>query len=74
MNFKSQISNLKFLWWYLRQVSGDAAYENYLRSTGRARRSAARCAPDSKTHPVLSRREFYLDALHRRYAGVSRCC
>jgi uncharacterized short protein YbdD (DUF466 family) len=50
------------LWSWLREVSGDAAYESYLRS---ARRSA--------TQP-LSREEFYLDALRRRYGGVSRCC
>ncbi len=34
-NFKSQISNLKFLLWWFRQVLGDAAYENYLRSARR---------------------------------------
>jgi uncharacterized short protein YbdD (DUF466 family) len=50
--------------WYLRQVSGDAAYENYLR-----RASAARIGGH-----LLSREEFYLDALRRRYTGPSRCC
>lgn len=69
MNFKSQISNLRLLWWFLRQVSGDAAYENYLCSS-RAGASTGTCAD---AH-VLSRQEFYLDALRRRYAGVSRCC
>ena len=56
-------------WQWLRQVSGDAAYENYLRAA--ARRSAA--AGSSSTRP-LSRREFYLDSLRRRYSTVSRCC
>jgi Selenoprotein, putative len=60
-------------WAWLRQVTGDAAYENYLRSIRRAAagRSAAPahagCAP-------LSRADFYLDALRRRYSTVSRCC
>ena len=51
-------------WWFLRQVTGDAAYENYLR----------RAARHSHSCPVLTREEFYLDALRRRYTGVSRCC
>jgi uncharacterized short protein YbdD (DUF466 family) len=51
-------------WVWLRQVSGDAAYENYLRS--------AASHPDSGS--PLSRAEFYLDSLRRRYSTVSRCC
>jgi uncharacterized short protein YbdD (DUF466 family) len=51
-------------WWYVRQITGDAAYENYLRQH-RAHGHAC---------PILSREEFYLDALRRRYTGVSRCC
>jgi uncharacterized short protein YbdD (DUF466 family) len=58
---------LAALWWWLRQMSGDAAYENYLRAA-RANSGAA-----SAMQP-LSREEFYLDALRRRYSGVSRCC
>lgn len=81
MPLKSQISNLKLVlpvrersavcsvlvraWWYLRQITGDAAYENYLRRA--PFNGHASC-------PTLSREEFYLDALRRRYTGVSRCC
>jgi uncharacterized short protein YbdD (DUF466 family) len=54
------------LWSWLRQVSGDAAYENYFRRA-RPRYGESRVR-------VLSREEFYLDALRRRYTGVSRCC
>lgn len=63
MRLKSQISNMKFLWWWLRQVSGDAAYENYL--AWAAGRGVGR---------VCSREEFYVESLRRRYSGVSRCC
>ena len=63
MNLKFQISNLKLLWWWLRQVSGDAAYENYL--SWAVRRGSG---------PVCSREEFYVESLQRRYRGVSRCC
>ena len=56
-------------WYWLRQVSGDAAYENYLRCT---RRDV--CASELAVSPPLSPAEFYLDALRRRYSSVSRCC
>jgi hypothetical protein len=53
--------------WWLRQVTEDAAYENYLRSALRGR--------DCTHHPrLMTREEYYLDHLRRRYAGVSRCC
>jgi uncharacterized short protein YbdD (DUF466 family) len=55
-------------WWWLRQVSGDAAYENYLRSRRRATPARPHCGR------IASREEFYLDSLRRRYSGPSRCC
>lgn len=60
-------------WVWLRQVTGDAAYENYLRSM----RRVATCdsqAPARASEEPLSRADFYLDALRRRYSTVSRCC
>jgi hypothetical protein len=51
---------LRALWWFVREWSGDAAYETYL----------ARPAHG----PRLSREAFYLDTLRRRYRGPSRCC
>lgn len=47
-------------WRLLREWSGDAAYETYLRHPGAG--------------PRLSREAFYLDSLQRRYRGISRCC
>ncbi len=52
---------LRTAWWWLREVSGDAAYENYLRRI-------------TDRSEVLSGEEFYLEGLERRYACVSRCC
>ena len=66
--WRKVMSHAAAAWWWLRQVSGDAAYENYLRSAGRI---AALGAGDPG---IRSRRDFYLDALRRRYSGVSRCC
>jgi hypothetical protein len=78
---------LRRAWWYVRQVSGDAAYENYLFAARRPRGGAPlaaledSCASDSagphtcfRSNKTMSREEFYLDALRRRYSGVSRCC
>jgi hypothetical protein len=74
------------IWSWIRQVSGDAAYENYLRSTRRvaqeqaemaragARTTYAGCETHATSAQLLSRSEFYLDALRRRYSTVSRCC
>jgi hypothetical protein len=72
------------IWRWIRQVSGDAAYENYLRSTQRmAQAGTARpahamqtgcCSTHATSAQLLSRSEFYLDALRRRYSTVSRCC
>lgn len=57
-------------WWWMREVSGDAAYEVYLRS---AKPRAPRCGGNNGLR-ILSRQEFYLDSLRRKYSGVSRCC
>lgn len=56
------VGALRAAWGYLRDVSGDSAYETHLR---RARLAGA---------PPLSREQFYLDALQRRYSTTSRCC
>jgi hypothetical protein len=52
---------LGLLWWWLREVSADAAYENYLRRA-------------SGTPEVLSAEQFFLSRLKRKYSRVSRCC
>ena len=52
----------KRVWGFLQGVMGDQAYERYLDAT--ARRGGT----------PLSPRDFYLDAVKRRYSTVSRCC
>lgn len=53
---------LSAAWTWLRAWSGDSAYETYLR-----RAHATGAAP-------LSREDFYLEGLRKRYSTVSRCC
>ena len=62
--------HLKFarFWWSVRQIFGDSAYEQYLLSAQR------RGAGSGATTVPLSREEFYLDSLRRRYSRISRCC
>ncbi len=73
------------IWSWIRQVSGDAAYENYLRSTRRVAQAemarvesrivqAGCCSTHATSAAPLTREEFYLQALRRRYSTISRCC
>lgn len=50
-------------WQALREWSGDAAYDRYL------------CVASAHSAaPPLSRTDFYLEHLQRRYSRPSRCC
>jgi uncharacterized short protein YbdD (DUF466 family) len=50
-------------WQGLREWSGDAAYETYVRCTMRTA---------GKT--PLTREEFYVEQLNRKYTRPNRCC
>ncbi len=51
-------------WRRVREWSGDAAYDRYLR----------RVASIRPAQPPLSRAEFYVEQLERRYSRPNRCC
>lgn len=51
---------LHAFWSFVREWSGDAAYETY-------RLRTAEASP-------LSRQDFWLESLQRRYDRISRCC
>lgn len=55
---------LRNFWRGLREWSGDAAYERYLRSP-RTRANAS---------TALSAAQFYVEQLDRRYSRPNRCC
>lgn len=61
-----------WVWWWWRQVSGDAAYENYLRRRLQPREGAS--TPRAQARGQMTAEEFYVATLERRYRGVSRCC
>ena len=59
---------LRKAWRWLREVTGDAAYENYLRHC--ATNESASSLPPQR----MTRAEFYSDALRRKYSTINRCC
>jgi uncharacterized short protein YbdD (DUF466 family) len=52
------------IWRGVREWCGDAAYERYVTSHAKHHCGAS----------PLSREEFYLQQLHKKYSRVSRCC
>jgi uncharacterized short protein YbdD (DUF466 family) len=52
------------VWLGIREWCGDAAYERYLKVQAKHKCSAA----------LLSREDFYVEQLQKRYSRVSRCC
>ena len=52
------------LWHFVRSLTRDDAYENYLSHHREAHANAA----------AMSRREFYLREQNRKWSGVTRCC
>jgi uncharacterized short protein YbdD (DUF466 family) len=57
---------VRSLWRGLREWCGDSAYEHYLRAT---QKSNSPFCP-----PPLSREQFYVEQLNRRYSRPNRCC
>jgi uncharacterized short protein YbdD (DUF466 family) len=55
---------LRRVWRRIREWCGDAAYERYLESRARHFCGTA----------LLTRQEFYLSQLQKKYSRVSRCC
>ena len=52
------------VWRFVRRLSGDDAYERYLRHHAQAHAD----------EPPLSRKEFFKQELDRKWNGVRRCC
>jgi uncharacterized short protein YbdD (DUF466 family) len=52
------------IWRFVRRLSGDDAYERYLRHHAQAH----------SDEPLLSRKEFFNRDLDRKWNGVRRCC
>lgn len=55
---------LKHLWHYLRQVTGDDAYERYITHQKLAHAG----------EPPLTRQQFFKQRQDEKWSKVSRCC
>ena len=62
------IKTLKNLWKNIRQLSGDDAYERYLKHY------AEHHAVQDDTEPPLSREEFFKQWQDSKWKGIKRCC
>ena len=51
-------------WRYLREVSGDDAYERYL----------AHCAAHHAGEKPMSPKDYFAERQRRKWSGVTRCC
>jgi hypothetical protein len=67
------LSILRSCWWWWRQVSGDAAYENYVRCAMRGPGKHA-AGESCNVGKIASAEQFYLDRLRRENARINRCC
>jgi len=56
--------DLRKLWDFLREATGDDAYERYL----------ARHASTHAEVPALSREAFFRSEQDRKWSGIARCC
>src|SRR3981189_3736648 len=64
---------LKSYWWWQRQVSGDAAYENYVRLATSRSSGHAGCGHDN-SEKIASGEECYFVRLRLDHSSLSRCC
>mgnify|MGYP001171572131 FL=1 len=56
--------DLKKLWDFMREVTGDDAYERYL----------ARHRESHPEVPPLAEKEFFASEQERKWSGINRCC
>jgi hypothetical protein len=62
-SFEKIAGVVRIFWLWLREWCGDAAYERYQRAT--ARRAGG---------TTITRKQFYVQQLERKYSRPSRCC
>ncbi|MDD5463253.1 MAG: YbdD/YjiX family protein [Methylococcales bacterium] len=65
------LKKVKAFWKAVRRLSGDDAYEQYLKHYARHHQAAGE-SPD--WHPPLSKAEFFKRWQDEKWSGVKRCC
>jgi len=67
------LNRLKTLWQMMRRLSGDDAYEQYLRHYAEHHQGDD-AVTDGTTEPILSMEEFFKQWQDKKWKGVKRCC
>ncbi len=65
------LNKVKNFWQSIRQLSGDDAYERYLKHYAEHH---AESGESENTTPLLSREEFFKQWQDGKWKGVKRCC
>ena len=66
-------TKLKTLWQMIRRLSGDDAYEQYLRHYAEHHQDDDDLT-DEATELMLSREEFFKQWQDKKWKGIKRCC
>ena len=67
------LTKIKILWQMIRRLSGDDAYEQYLKHYAEHHQGDDAVA-DQTTETMLSREEFFKQWQDKKWKGVKRCC
>lgn len=67
------LTKLKILWQMIRRLSGDDAYEQYLKHYAEHHQGDDAVA-DQTIETMLSREEFFKQWQDKKWKGVKRCC
>jgi uncharacterized short protein YbdD (DUF466 family) len=72
MTSKIIFSKFKVFWQNIRRLSGDDAYEQYLKHYAEAHASTADISEDASA--PLSREAFFKEWQDKKWKGIKRCC
>jgi uncharacterized short protein YbdD (DUF466 family) len=66
------LEKLKAFWRYIRRLTGDDAYEQYLKHF--AEHHAEQGSSDEEAPALLSREAFFKEWQDKKWKGIKRCC
>jgi len=64
------LKKIKTFWRFVRRLSGDDAYEQYLKHYARQHQTSA----THECHPPLSKADFFKQWQNEKWNGIKRCC
>ncbi len=58
------MNRFKKIWHFLRQITGDSAYEDYILS----------CDSSKNNSSIITERQFYMNRIYKKFSDIKRCC